>query len=81
MHMHFHVSGPANKGLVKVHMLRRKDADDTHWTTHSISLDVQGHGRIWIESASPAVSPAGTGGKSLKDVFGSEGKLFGVKIW
>lgn len=81
MHMVFHVSGPANKGVVKVHMLRHKDAEDTHWATHSISLDVHGQGRIWIESADPDMSPAGAAGKSLKDVFGNEGKLFGVRIW
>lgn len=49
MRMHFHVSGAAGTGITRVHTMRKANASD--WETQSISLDIPGHDRVWIENA------------------------------
>ncbi|KAE8149244.1 TIM21-domain-containing protein [Aspergillus avenaceus] len=49
LHMHFHVEGPRNKGVVVVHMM--KPLDKSEWEYQLLALDVKGHSRVVLEQA------------------------------
>lgn len=67
MHMHFYVAGPKAEGTVWVHMTRRQGAE---WDYHTLSLDIKGQQRVWLENAEKT-RPEGVKG----------GRMFGVKWW
>jgi import inner membrane translocase subunit TIM21 len=63
--MHFNVEGPANKGVVNLHMTKRPS--DNEFIYKYLSLDVKGHQRIYLENADASPdSPA----KSKTKLFG-----------
>ncbi|KAF1811972.1 TIM21-domain-containing protein [Eremomyces bilateralis CBS 781.70] len=67
LYMHFHVDGPVNRGICRVHMTRRPGGDFEYYQLY---LDVQGHQRIFLENEA---------GK--KDEKSGSSTVFGVKWW
>ncbi|KAK7539694.1 TIM21-domain-containing protein [Phyllosticta citribraziliensis] len=67
--MHFFVKGPLNKGTVRLHMIQK--AGESEFDYQTLTLDVPGHRRIYLENA-----------ESLSaSVKRQSGKLFGIKWW
>lgn len=66
LYMHFNVSGSKADGVVQLHMLRRQD--ESHFHYGSLTLDVPGHEKVWLENAE-----ADKKGKA------APGKFFGVR--
>ncbi|KIW05838.1 uncharacterized protein PV09_03042 [Verruconis gallopava] len=67
LHMHFHVEGPKNKGVVRVHMIRLQGSNE--WEYYLLALDVPGRDRVVLES------------KEKAGIDKKGGKMFGVKWW
>ena len=67
LYIHFNVSGSKSDGVVQLHMLRRQD--ETHFHYGSLTLDVPGHERVWLENAEA----------DKKHGKGQPGKFFGVR--
>ncbi|KAK7523624.1 inner membrane translocase subunit tim21 [Phyllosticta citriasiana] len=67
--MHFFVKGPLNQGTVRLHMIQK--AGEREFEYQTLTLDVPGHRRIYLENAEPLSA-------SLKR---KSGKLFGIKWW
>jgi import inner membrane translocase subunit TIM21 len=65
--MHFYVEGSKNRGMVQLHMAKRRDQSDYEY--RYLFLDVKGHDRVYLENAESAAS--GSAKKALS--------LFGVK--
>jgi len=68
-HIHFYVEGSAEKGVVKVHMVREEGAGK-EWEYRVLALDVPGRERIWLENR-----------EKVAGVDKKGGKMFGVKWW
>ncbi|KAK8207475.1 mitochondrial import inner membrane translocase subunit TIM21 [Phyllosticta capitalensis] len=67
--MRFNVKGPLNQGAVQLHMVQKPGESEFEYQT--LTLDVPGHRRIYLENAEPL-------SQSLKR---KTGKLFGIKWW
>ncbi|KAK0650904.1 Mitochondrial import inner membrane translocase subunit tim21 [Lasiodiplodia hormozganensis] len=65
LHLRFYVEGPLNKGTVYLHMIQRPGEKEAEY--QSLTLDVPGHKRIYLEHDSPFKAKSG--------------KLFGVRWW
>lgn len=71
--MHFHVEGPRNKGVVRIHLIKGPGTDDFEYKY--LALDIAGRPRLYLERR-PASPPTTTAtGKKDRDGF----KMFGVR--